>query len=242
MLIVTLDTVDSTQRIAKEYAAQGAPHGTAIIAREQSQGRGRLGRQWHGVTHAVLMSVVLRPHCPARLAHRLTLAAAVGLFDALSPRAPTLQIKWPNDLVFMQDGHLKKLGGVLVEAVAWQAGELTAAVLGVGVNIAADDVPEALSAIVGTLEMLGEGNVDRVQLAVALRDAALARTTASLADFTATRDTLVRASATLGKDVTVSDGSTVMRGHADALDDEGALVLRTATGLRTVHAGDVWPA
>lgn len=48
--IVAFEAIDSTNRVAKSMAQQGAPEGTLVIADEQTAGRGRLGRRWHGLT------------------------------------------------------------------------------------------------------------------------------------------------------------------------------------------------
>jgi BirA family transcriptional regulator, biotin operon repressor / biotin---[acetyl-CoA-carboxylase] ligase len=83
--------VDSTNQRARELAAQGAPHGTLVSAREQSAGRGRQGRTWTGPPgSALLCSVVVRD--PQRL---LPLAAGVAVAEVAGPEA---QLKWPNDV------------------------------------------------------------------------------------------------------------------------------------------------
>ncbi len=82
--VLWFDSIDSTNTKAKSLAAQGAAHGTVLIADHQTGGRGRRGRSFHSPAGTgIYMSVILRPHCnPAELMH-LTCAAAVAICDAV---------------------------------------------------------------------------------------------------------------------------------------------------------------
>ena len=62
--LLWFDTIDSTNTRAKELAAQGAPHGTVLIANHQTGGRGRMGRSFHSPAGTgIYLSVILRPDC-----------------------------------------------------------------------------------------------------------------------------------------------------------------------------------
>ena len=130
----------STQDTAREMAADGAPHGTVVVADHQTAGHGRRGRRWVGEPGAnLLLSWVLRPDLPLREAPLLTLGAAAGLAQALDVR-----VKWPNDLVDA-DGH--KLGGLLGEVEA-DGDRVRHVILGLGLNvnqICFPDLPNATS-------------------------------------------------------------------------------------------------
>ena len=108
-----LDTVDSTNNLAKQQARQGIPAGTVLIADRQSAGRGRLGRTFlspGGV--GIYFSVILRPACRPQALMHLTCASAVSMADAVE-RACGFRpgIKWTNDLVVGS----KKICGILTE-------------------------------------------------------------------------------------------------------------------------------
>ena len=78
------NSTDSTNTQAKLLAQQGAPHGTVLIAGEQTGGRGRLGRSFESqIGMGVYLSVILRPQCPADKLMHLTCAAAVAMCDAV---------------------------------------------------------------------------------------------------------------------------------------------------------------
>ncbi len=132
MDVIRVDTVDSTQTLAKALAADGAPHGLVVRAERQTAGRGRLGRAWESEPgDGLLFSVILRPGCVLRDAPLLTLGAAAGLALALG-----VQVKWPNDLVVGEPGSApRKLGGLIGEADVGPDQRVAHVVLGVGLNV-----------------------------------------------------------------------------------------------------------
>jgi BirA family biotin operon repressor/biotin-[acetyl-CoA-carboxylase] ligase len=212
---------DSTNERAKELAVAGAPHGTLVTADEQTAGRGRQGREWSAPPRSsVLMSVVLRD-----LDERdelLPLAAAVAVCEALPVEAA---IKWPND-VWIEG---RKLAGILLEgrpAEGW-------VVLGVGLNVAihADDFPPELRDTATSL--LIEAHALPVELVLRAVVDALDR---RLRD---PRDEVLAAwrsrDALKGEPVRWSDG----KGIAGGVDDSGALLVETSSGLVTLDAGEV---
>jgi BirA family biotin operon repressor/biotin-[acetyl-CoA-carboxylase] ligase len=135
--IVWLATTDSTMRAAGELAARGAAHGTAVIAEEQTAGRGRLGRSFHSPPGTNLyVSILLRPTPPGMLAPTLVLAAGVAVAECVAGwlGAPgRVDLKWPNDVRIDR----KKTSGILVE-LASDASLPVWAVLGIGVNLNVD--------------------------------------------------------------------------------------------------------
>lgn len=127
MRFLRLASVDSTQAAARREADRGAPHGTVVVAEEQTAGRGRLDRRWHSPPgENLLFTVVLRPDVPVREAPLLTLGAAAGLALAFDVR-----VKWPNDLV---DEAGRKLAGLLAELETTASG-VDYVLLGVGLNV-----------------------------------------------------------------------------------------------------------
>ena len=131
--IYCLDCVDSTNLFAKQEARQGAPHGTLVVAEEQTAGRGRLERTWTSWPGASLcFSLVLRPNnvAPAdapQLTHVVALAVARVLRRDLGIDA---RLKWPNDVVV--DG--RKVCGILVE-MSCELDLIHYVILGVGINV-----------------------------------------------------------------------------------------------------------
>jgi len=163
-------TAKSTTAIAKKLAESGAESGTLVVARMQSEGRGRLGRGWYSdSSHSLAFTLLLRPNLPPAKAALVCLATAVGLAKALD-----MSIKWPNDLL---DNKGRKVSGILAQVelghdpskIAWVA-------VGVGINVSQTQFPSDLPNP-GSLYMSGEtrerveilgGVVREIERAVAL--------------------------------------------------------------------------
>jgi BirA family transcriptional regulator, biotin operon repressor / biotin---[acetyl-CoA-carboxylase] ligase len=137
--ILRFDSVSSTNDVARELAASGAPEGLCVIAREQTAGRGRQRRLWSSPPgEGLYLSLVLRPQIKAADSAIVTLAAAIGVAETLNLdfEVPA-DIKWPNDVLVSG----RKICGILVES-AIQNDQLQYAVMGIGVNIAQGSFPD----------------------------------------------------------------------------------------------------
>ena len=151
--MTVLPTAPSTNALVREKANQGCPEGCIIIACEQTDGRGRYGRQFFSpVDSGVYLSLLLRPTaCSPQQATCLTAAAAAAMCQAIE--AVTGQqpgIKWVNDIFL----HGKKVCGILTEAaVGLETGTLNYMVLGAGVNLypPAEGFPEEIQSIAGSV-------------------------------------------------------------------------------------------
>jgi BirA family biotin operon repressor/biotin-[acetyl-CoA-carboxylase] ligase len=232
-----LDEVGSTNTYVRELARQGAPAGLVAVADHQTAGRGRLDRRWESPPGAnLLASVLLRPGCDGGDVHLCAGAVALAGADACRAVAGVEPVlKWPNDLLL--DGA--KLAGVLAEA-EFAGSNLTAVVVGIGINVAWPGPAEA-----GGTCLDDEGGraqpVDRRVLLDQLLGALGPR--CALLEEAAGRRTLAdevrRRCATLGQQVRVTLGAEELTGRASAIDDAGRLVVETASGSRSVSAGDV---
>lgn len=154
----------STNDLAKASARAGASAGATILTDEQSAGRGRHGRSWQAPpASALLFSVVLRPQLdPARLS-LLTLAAGLGVREAIAATVDApIGIKWPNDVY----SGGRKLAGILVES-EMTAGRASAVVLGIGINVGVHEFAADLRGRAATLAELG-ASVTREALLVSV--------------------------------------------------------------------------
>jgi BirA family biotin operon repressor/biotin-[acetyl-CoA-carboxylase] ligase len=126
------DSLASTNDLAREMAASGVSEGVAVLALEQTAGRGRQGRSWSSPAgEGLYISIIIRPRIRAATSPLITLAAAVAVTEALiDEQGIAADIKWPNDV--MVGG--RKICGILVES-AIEGESLQYAVLGIGVNI-----------------------------------------------------------------------------------------------------------
>lgn len=153
MNVITLESTESTNRDAMELASQGAMHGTAVIAKEQSQGRGRLGKRWQSPQDKGLYcSIIVRPDVRAEDYPFLTFVAGLAVAEALEKEfSLKAGLKWPNDIFF----GMRKCGGILTESSNLH--EIAAtnrfAVVGIGLNVntALDDFDEEIAATATSL-------------------------------------------------------------------------------------------
>lgn len=237
--VVMLDTVDSTNNYAKKLAVQGAPHGTVVLADRQTAGRGRLGRQFDSPAGlGIYCSVILRFDLPPEQLLCLTPVMAEAARRAvLAATGLEAQIKWINDLVL----NGRKLCGILTELGA-SGGKPDYVVVGIGINCGQQrgDFPPELRDLATSLTQALGAPVDRLAVT-----AELIRQMQQAADsFPADPAPWLRSyrthCLTLGKDVQLIRGDTVRYGHADDMDDNGALRVTLADGTReTVFSGEV---
>ncbi|NHC43868.1 biotin--[acetyl-CoA-carboxylase] ligase [Motilibacter aurantiacus] len=228
----------STNADLAARARDGAPMGTVLVADLQTAGRGRAGRSWSAPAGSSLaVSVLLRPvDVAAERWGWLPLMAGVAVVDVVRRVAGVegAALKWPNDVVVGD----RKLAGLLAERVDTPAGP--ALVLGMGLNttLTAQErpVPTATS-----LLLEGATETDRTRVLVAVLSELAERYVAwAAASGDAEASGLAAAytalCATIGRDVRVElPGGEVLAGRADAVDDEGRLVVDG----RAVSAGDV---
>lgn len=225
------DAIGSTNVEARALLRTGVPSGALVLADEQTEGRGRLGRRWAAPPCSGLaLSLCLRlpasfPLYTAPVAAVLAVGAVVG--DVVGDRAT---LKWPNDVLV--DGL--KVSGILIEAES--AAPEWSIVVGVGLNIfAAPDLSGATALAAHTARPLSRESIAIALLAALDREfiAAASAPSALIARWSAR---LV----TIGRQVTVQAPSGPRHGLAVGVDAMGALLLQGDDGsLTTIHAGDI---
>lgn len=242
--VAVLPSTGSTNADAVEQAGEGAPEGFTVVADEQTEGRGRLGRVWSSPAGAGLaMSVVLRPHMPEAAWGWLPLVTGLAVVEALGRQGLDAALKWPNDVVVdgdARDGSAgpRKLAGLLAE----RAGQAVVVGIGVNVDLAEHEapVPRATSTRMEGVELSREQLC--VDVLVALRSRYLdLQLAAGDADRAGTLDAYRRACLTVGREVRVLlPGGDVLAGLAVDVDPSGRLVVEAPGGARTaLSAGDV---
>lgn len=128
------EELPSTSDYCIEQAKSGAPAGLAVMARQQSAGRGSRGRTWTAPEQNLNLSVLLRPACAAAQAGIFSLMAGIAVAEALPVQT---MLKWPNDIL----AGGAKLAGILIDA-APRDQNLDWLVIGIGINLAkAPEIP-----------------------------------------------------------------------------------------------------
>jgi BirA family transcriptional regulator, biotin operon repressor / biotin---[acetyl-CoA-carboxylase] ligase len=238
--IQVFEQTTSTNDVMEKLARDGVKEGVAVFAESQTGGRGRLGRKWISPAHKGLwFSILLRPDMRPQETTQLTVASAITLRRAVkSVTGLSPEIKWPNDLLIGG----KKVAGILTELSA-EVDRVRHIILGIGVDVNQDaaEFPAELRKTATSLKIETGETISRAELAVAiLRELDLDYARICGGKFSAVADEWESGCATIGKNVTVHIGERRIRGRAESLDDDGALLVRTEHGhLERIIGGDV---
>ena len=157
--------IDSTNSVAMALGERGEPHGTVVIAEEQTAGRGRAGHTWHSEkTNGIYMTVLLRPPISPQQAPLITLVAGLAVREAIIEQTGlTPDLRWPNDLLFGR----KKFCGILTEMNAEQD-QIHFVAVGIGINVNHENIPSDLSKIATSLRIESGRVQSRVELVARL--------------------------------------------------------------------------
>jgi BirA family transcriptional regulator, biotin operon repressor / biotin---[acetyl-CoA-carboxylase] ligase len=230
----------STNDVIEKLARDGVKEGAVVFAESQSKGRGRLGRKWMSPSRKGLwFSILLRPELRPVAATQLTIAAATALRRAIAAQTGLCpDIKWPNDILVKG----RKVTGILTELNA-ELDRVKYVILGMGVdvNLSAGDFPADLRPLATSLKAEAARPISRADLAVAILrefDDDYCRITGGA--FATVADEWAQHCTTLGHEVVIRVGQREIRGQAEALGEEGALLVRTEHGrLESIVGGDV---
>lgn len=235
--LIVRDAVGSTMEEARRASDQGDPGLLWIVARSQSAGRGRHGRNWGSPPGNLYASLLLVQPCEPALAPQLGFVAGLALHDAAARvtglSAPRLVLKWPNDLLIDR----AKTAGLLLEGES-RAGRF-AVTIGMGVNVASrpDDTPYPATFL------KAEDQAASIEaLLAALSDAWVARFDAwSLpGGFGPARAAWLERAAFLGETITLRLAEGPLSGRFLGLDASGRLELDVAGARHLVDAGDLY--
>lgn len=233
--------VDSTNRVARELAEEGAHEGTVVLAEQQSQGKGRMERHWHSPPGGIWMSVILRPQLPPYQVQGITLVAAVVVVEAVKEVTGLCpKIKWPNDIYI--EG--RKVCGILAE-MKGEMDRVDHVVIGIGLNANNEfkeaDEPGSEGFSAASLSMFLGEPADRRDLVRAI----LSRLEEYY--FRHGREGISyllelwrRNNFTLGSSVVLKMGDKEFPGVAEDITPEGGLILRNHQGKTKVfYSGEV---
>lgn len=237
--IIYYEKIDSTNLEIVRLAQKGAPHGTVVVAEEQTEGKGRRGRSWESPADGnIYMSILLRPQVEPEKAPMLTLVLAYSVAKAMQMRdISNVQIKWPNDIVLSG----KKVCGILTEMYL-EGHDVDYVVAGVGINVNTHHFSEELCGKATSLYLETGVKMDRRLL---LEDALriFEREYAhfiEVGDLSFLQDTYNEMLVNAGAEVCVLEPAKEYRAHAVGINRNGELIVRTAQGEeKAVYAGEV---
>jgi BirA family biotin operon repressor/biotin-[acetyl-CoA-carboxylase] ligase len=233
---------DSTNSIAMLLGERGEPHGTVVIAEEQTAGRGRAGHAWHSEkTNGIYMTVLLRPPISPQQAPLITLVAGLAVRDAVLEQTGLVpDLRWPNDLLFGR----KKFCGILTEMNAEQD-QIHFVAVGIGINVNHERIPGELSGIATSLRIETHRIHSRVEIVARLLrhlDSYYNRFLSDGPEAIVARFCEVSSYAR-GKRVRIATATETYTGTTDGLEPGGLLRVRRDDGrILPVIAGTVTEA
>lgn len=232
-------SIDSTNKRAKEIAFE-EKEGTILIAEEQAEGKGRLGRGWISPKgKGIWMSIVLKPKVDPMKVAKITLLGAVAVHKALENMNIKSQIKWPNDILIGK----KKICGILTE-MNCELNMINYVVIGIGVNANLDEghIPIELKDKATSIKISEGKEINRKELLgnilnefekfyIPFRDED---------DISKVIDICRDNSALIGKEVRVIKGEEIKIGKALDINHEGQLVVEFGDNVvENIFAGEV---
>lgn len=236
-------STDSTNRVAFALAEQGAAHGTAVIAETQTQGRGRLGKQWTSPAgKGLYCSIVVRPNLSLHDFSRITFVAGLAVAEVIRHKyGLEAGLKWPNDIFF----NMKKCGGILTESSGLSSALPDMfAVIGIGLNVntCRNDFSDDIRDNATSLFLESGRNVVIKELFYSLREVLLEHLVGFESyGFKPVIEQWRKRDFLLGKELTwVAVNGKKVFGTSLGPDDDGLLHVRDAKGVvHEVLSGDI---
>jgi len=225
--IITYDSVDSTNDIAKSLVGESDKEGTVILADSQSQGKGRRGRTWYSEEKVgIYLSTLLNPSLPPEDVSQITLVAGVALAQAINEFSRTrAYLKWPNDIIL----NGKKVAGILTENHMKNA--QPGIILGIGINVNHSHFPFSLQQIATSMAMENGEIFERLPLITFLINHLDQEYRCFLDEgLSPIVDHWNLNSDMFGKQVSMTHGAQTFSGTAMKLNDQGHLVLLMDNG------------
>lgn len=236
---VILEEAGSTNTEAFKRSAAGETGPLWIMARRQTQGRGRSGRQWVSDAGNLYASLLQRLACPQAVVHQLSLLAGVAVVEAIAAagggRVPGLRLKWPNDVLIGE----AKCAGILPESHSGGRASEVTVVIGIGINLASHPANLGRAAT----DLAAHGVAVTPEAMLGLLDEAMQRWLGAWdcgQGFARVRAAWLAHGGLVGESLTVDTGRERIAGSFLDLDASGALVMRDTLGLqRRLTFGDV---
>ena len=238
--IIYYDSIGSTNSKAKELAELGQEHGTVVISEEQTNGRGRLGRNWVSPKYkGIWMSIILRPNIITENISQITLLGAAAVQKAIMKMGIKTSIKWPNDIVL----NSRKVCGILTE-MSGEVDHINYLVMGIGINVnfEEEDFPEELKDIATSLTLESGKYMDRKRLLSNVLNTfeVLYNDFVKNGDIEETIDICRKNSILIGKEIQLVNRGKVTTAKAIDISDQGELVIENCHGMvENIVSGEV---
>lgn len=234
--IIILNEIPSTNSYIKEH--KDLKNNTLVLAKSQTQGRGRLGKSFHSLDQGGIYMSLLKTEDLSKYDTNLaTLAAALAVSEVLdSLLEETTRIKWVNDIYHR--GY--KLAGILTEGtLEFETGSLSALVIGIGININTEDFPDELKKIATSLFRISGRKYVRNEIIAKLLSALDKYLLMTKNDSAQLISLYKEKMLYLGEEITVRRGSEEFSAHLSGLDEKGHLILMKDRDIITLSSGEI---
>ena len=236
--LIVLDSVDSTNDYLKKLGNEGCENGTVVAAREQTKGKGRLGRTWQTKKDdGIAFSVLLRPNVAPSEVSAITPLAGLAVCKAIREYTKLdCVIKWPNDIIIGR----KKLVGILTEMSA-EFDAVEYVITGIGINVDHTSFPEEIAFKATSLLLETGRHIDKNEFIACVLEHLenefvknnLELTPTALSEYT-------DLCATVGRSVTFQRGTRRISGMAVGVSEHGELKVMMSDGtICLVNSGEV---
>ncbi len=239
--IIYKHSVDSTNYEARLLAESGARGFSTIVAEEQLQGRGRLGRSWVSPPECGLwFSILLRPGflTPAEATPITLVTAAVIAGYFREKHNLPVKVKWPNDLLI----NGKKFGGILTE-LKGEPDRIEYLIVGTGLNISqtVENFPPDLRDKATSLYIESGISHNRTSLLLEIHKSLVDAYELFFREgFAPFYENWKKLSSTMGQEITIKWAGGTLSGKAVDLNDNGALIVIDSRGDRhQIHFGEI---
>jgi BirA family biotin operon repressor/biotin-[acetyl-CoA-carboxylase] ligase len=237
--VMVKDVVKSTNIDAKAWAENNAEHGSMIVAKTQTGGRGRRQRQWQSIEGGIWSSIILKTNIAPSQVQPITLAAAMAVVQAITQNSENAKpkIKWPNDILV----NGKKVCGILTEFIG-DIDELRYLIIGIGINNAFDR-EQLEGELLNKATTLQSENIiiSSSKLIVDVRDNLLeitdkwseSNSKKHIIDFY--RENM----AYKNENIKISGAGEDIFGVLEDIDESGALIISTESGTKKIISGEI---
>ncbi len=236
--ITVLDSISSTNDHLKQLGNDGCKNGTVVVARQQTKGKGRLGRQWlSGKDNSVMFSLLLRPDIAPNEVSAITPLAGIAICKALRKFTNLdCMIKWPNDIIVGR----KKLVGILCEMSA-EFDRVEYIITGVGINVDQPMFPEEIDFKATSILLETGRHINKNELLACVLEYLEDEFIKNDLKLTASAlDEYSEMCATIGKNITFTRGTRKVSGTAIGLDSNGELKIMLSDGtVCKINSGEV---
>ena len=227
--IYCYNVTDSTNNEAKKHS--DLPEGTVFLAKKQTAGRGRKGREWKSDHTGLWFSVLLKPDIAPETVFQITLIIGIAVSRVISGS----KIKWPNDIVL---GN-KKVCGILTE-MSTSGNKVNYVIAGVGINVNTEVFPDDIITIATSLYVeTGKKHSNEKLLSRLCEEIEFIYKKFLKSGFSALRDEYMNNCITLNREVVIHTATDSYTGTATDIDENGELIVKTKSGELNVLSGEV---